>query len=97
MTDIVAKSGRHPSAAIVWSASDGIYCELPTRSGPPYIVRYPKTTDGLIAALNILIENPAPAPSLPPPSHPSIRKAPQGTPEVRAVAADIVAKMLLKG
>lgn len=93
-----AKSGRHPSAAIAWAAKDGIYVEFPTKSGPPYITRFPKTANGLASALNILIENPAPAPTLPPADHPSIRRfGTNASAEVRTQAADIVRKMLLKG
>lgn len=95
-TDTVAKSGRPPGAAIAWASTDGIFVEFPTKSGPPYIVRYKKTAEGLQSALNILLENPAPSPTAIPKDHPAIRKIVAATPAVRSAASDIVRKMLLK-
>ena len=69
-----ALTARPPQAAIAWATRDAIFVEMPTAAGPPYICRYPKSTEGLIAALNILIENPEAAPRTIPASHPAIRR-----------------------
>lgn len=96
MTAIAAKTGRPPSAAIAWATKDGIFVEFPTKAGPPYITRLPKTAQGLQTALNILIENPAPAPSRLNAPHPAVRKINGASAATKNAAAEIVRRMLLK-
>ena len=60
MSATFASTARPPSCACAWATKDGLYVELPVKGGPPYVTRYPKTVVGLTAALNVLIDNPAP-------------------------------------
>lgn len=104
MTATAAKTARPATAAIAWATADGIMIEYPVKNSPHnYIVRYPKTAEGLAQALNLLIENPAPN-LTPLPNHPAVqvaastkaareRKRP-GTEESRAKAAEVVRRML---
>lgn len=101
MTDpLIAATGIPSGCAIAWSGKDGIYVEIPTKSGPPYITRYPKTASGLQSALNILLEVPAPSMvNLTQKNHPAVRRfgsAMQATPETRVRAAELVRRMLTK-
>lgn len=50
---------RGTNSAIAWATKDGLYVEIPCKDGPPYVCRYRLTTEGLAAALNILIEHEA--------------------------------------
>lgn len=99
MTDLTAKSGRPESAAIAWAGKDAIFVEYPVKGGGPnYIVRMHKTAEGLQQALNILLENPAPAPKLTAQAnHPTITRAqsrvPNASDESRAQAAAIVRRL----
>lgn len=58
------KSFIPPNAAVAWATKDEILVSIPQKSGPPYICRYHKTTNGLAQALNVLLENEAPKYSL---------------------------------
>lgn len=51
-----------PNAAIAWATKDNLFVQMATPNGPPVIVRFKKTIDGLAAGLGILIEDSAPAP-----------------------------------
>lgn len=95
MTATAAKSARPLTAAIAWASADGIMVEFPTKDGPPYVVRYPKTLDGLQTALNLLLENPAPRTYQPTAEHPVIQRKEtvKATPEQRAAAADVVRRL----
>lgn len=67
-------TARPLAAAIAWATRDALFCEIPCREGPPMIVRYRLTIEGLQAALNVLLENPEVAPRTIPASHPAIRR-----------------------
>jgi hypothetical protein len=75
MNATAALTARPPRAAIAWTTSGAIFVEIPCREGPPYICRYPCTTEGLVSALNILIENPEAAPRSIPADHPTIKRS----------------------
>ena len=75
MSASYASSARPPTAAIAWATRDELLVELPTKAGPPYIVRYRKTVEGLSAALNILIEHQDAAPKpIAQADHPAVTK-----------------------
>lgn len=94
MPDTFATTGRPTTAAVAWADADSIYIEFPVRGGqPPYIVRQPKTAEGLRLAFGALIENPAPKTVRL--AHPAIRRA-TGSEAVRAEAASIVRRLLGK-
>lgn len=88
-------SARPHSAAIAWATRDAIFVEYPVRDGPPIIVRYHKTTSGLAAALNILIEKAETETRTIARSHPSTKFAPkaQFTDEQRAGVRDVLKKL----
>ena len=68
-------TARPLKAAIAWATKDAIYCEIPCKDGPPYIVRYHKTEAGLAAALNIICETPeVESRTLVQTAHPAIRR-----------------------
>lgn len=75
MTASALTTARPPSTAIAWATRDAIFVEIPCKGSAPYICRYPRTSEGLVAALNILIENPEPAPRSIPATHPAIKRA----------------------
>ena len=96
MTDTYALTGRPPSTAICWSDSESLIVEFPTKAGPPYLTRFPKTITGLQQALNVLLDHPSPRTTLPA-SHPAVHKVNRpGTEEQRAAAAAIVRRLALK-
>lgn len=94
-----ASTARPLGAAIAWATKDALFVEMPTKSGPPFIVRYRKTVDGLSAALNVLIEHQESAPRSVPRDHPSISrppppsKAPWATEDQRAKAREILKRL----
>ena len=69
-----APSARPPGCAIAWATKDGLYVEIPCKDGPPYIVRYHKTTKGLSEALNVMVKNEAKAPTYHATEHASVRR-----------------------
>lgn len=97
-------------AAIAWATADAIYCEIPCKDGPPYIVAYPRNVAGLGQAFNILVKHQAPSYSRGSQAgHPAIKtgdvakaaagkpvKPKPGTPEQRARAAEVVKRMFGK-
>lgn len=97
MPDTVAISARPPQAAIAWTANGRLFIEYPmTAGGPPYIIAMAATTENLIKALNILVENPAPTPRQPTAvSHPAIQRKEtvKTTPDQRAAAAEVVRRL----
>lgn len=88
MTATVLTTARPAGCAIAWATKDAIFVEIPCRAGPPYIVRYRKTLDGLTAALNILIEHEEPAHRPVPAAHPIAKRAPTGASARAAWATD---------
>lgn len=92
MTDTYGTTGRHPGLAIAWASEDSIMVEFPTKNGPPYITRYPKTINGLAAALNVLIQTTAPRVTTVPPNHPAISRRSAVT--ASAEALEVIRKML---
>ena len=89
MTDTYASTAKPPQAATAWATRDGLFVEYPMKAGgPPYIVRFKRTIEGLAAALNILIEHAEPA-SPKPAKHPAVKRV-GASPETRAIAATIV-------
>lgn len=74
MTASSLTTARPPRAAIAWATRDAIFCEIPCKDGPPLIVRYRLTPEGLQQALNILLETPERAPRVSAPDHPAIRR-----------------------
>ncbi|MDE2106691.1 MAG: hypothetical protein KGL39_56270 [Patescibacteria group bacterium] len=86
MTATTLTTARPPRAAIAWVHGEAIYVEIPHKdNGPPFIVRYHKTTTGLADALNILIEH-AEAPY----SRPT-RDINAGHPAIKQVKSKVVA------
>lgn len=79
MTATTLSTARPPRVAIAWATKDAIFVEIPCRdSGPPFICRYHKTTEGLAKALNILIEHQDYVPTVaadPNANHPAIKKS----------------------
>lgn len=69
-----ATTARPKWAAIAWATKDAIFVEIPCKDGPPFICRYRCTTEGLIAALNILVANPEAAPRTVTADHPKIKR-----------------------
>lgn len=47
-------TARPPWAVTMWSDCNNVYVEIPTKSGPPYIMRFPTTEAGLSKALGIM-------------------------------------------
>lgn len=91
-----ATTARPANAAIAWATKDAIFVEYPVKGGgPPYIVRYHKTAAGLAAALNILIENSAPA-AQSPANHPAIKRKGAGSAAQQELAADVVRRMFVR-
>lgn len=74
MTASFAPTARPPRAAIAWATRDGIFVEIPCKDGPPLIVRYHKTVDGLQQALNVIVDNPEPTRREVPRDHPAIKR-----------------------
>ena len=66
MSDTYATTARPRRAAIAWAYKNEVYCEIPCKAGPPYIIREKCTVNGLARVLSVLIENQDPAP--PPPA-----------------------------
>ena len=101
MSATALTTARPARTAIAWATKDAIFVEIPCKDSAPMIVRYRKTLDGLIAALNILIEHEEPAPRQIPVAHAKVTKVPQGassraswaTEEQRAKARDILKRM----
>lgn len=58
MNATAATTARPTQAAIAWATRDNLFCEIPCKDGPPLIVRYPLTAEGLRTALNILVASP---------------------------------------
>lgn len=75
MTASFLPSARPPKVAIAWATRDGLFCEIPCASGPPLIVRYRATPEGLAIALHVLLEAPdhSPAPK-PTADHPFVHR-----------------------
>ena len=100
MTDFAA-SARPATAAIAWCTPRELFDEIPSRAGPPYIARYPRTAEGLAQALNVLIDH-AEAPSRgrvtqTPAAHPAIRRLARGTKDYSPDAAsEVLAKLGIK-
>ncbi len=103
MTASFALSARPPATAIAWATKDGLFVELPTKSGPPYICRYRRTVEGLAEALNILVEHSEASPRSVPTTHPAITRppppsrAPWATEDQRAKARDILKRLKIVG
>ncbi len=99
MTATAATTARPPTAAIAWATKDALFVEMPTKDGPPFIVRYRKTIEGLCEALNILIEHQESAPRSVPRDHPKITrppppsKAPWASDTDRAKVQDILKRL----
>ena len=92
--DTYALTARPPGTAIAWATKDGIFVEIPCKDGPPFIVRYHKTTLGLQQALNVLVENPEPASRQVQATHPKItRPTANYTDDQRAKARDILKRL----
>lgn len=102
MTDF-ATTARPATAAIAWCTPRELFVEIPSRVGPPYIARYPRTAEGLASALNVLIDH-AEAPlrgkaaTATPSAHPAIRRsATRGTKDYSPDAAsEVLAKLGIK-
>ena len=82
MTDTFADTARPANAAIAWATKDAVFVELPSRAGPVYVVRYPRTAEGLANALNVLIDNPER------PSNGKARTVPAKHPAIRRPAVE---------
>jgi hypothetical protein len=94
-------TARPAAAAICWATRDAIFVEYPCKDGPPYIIRMPRTTEALVKALGILIENPEAAPR---PAalaeHPKIVKAtrtPWANDEQRAKTQEVLRRLKIVG
>lgn len=74
MTASALTTARPPAAAIAWATRDAIFVEIPCKGGPPLIVRYHKTVDGLQQALNIIIDNHEPTHRTISADHPAIKR-----------------------
>lgn len=104
MTATKLATARPPRAAICWFHGGALYCEIPCKDGPPYIVRYPATATGLAQALNVQIEhedrapNPTPKPDLNA-EHPAIKRpkshAEWATEEQRAKTQEVLRRLKL--
>ena len=78
MSDTFAPTARPANAAIAWATPKELFCEIPCRNGPPYIIREHRTAEGLARILGVLIDH-AEKPShgrarTVPASHPAIRR-----------------------
>ena len=99
MNATAASSARPPSAAIAWATKSELFVEIPSRIGPPLIVRYRKTIEGLAEALNILIEHAEAAPRSVPRTVPGLTKAPApsrtpwATEDQRAKARELLKRL----
>jgi hypothetical protein len=88
--------------AVVWATPDAIHASIPVQgSDQPYITRYPRTIEGLAAALNVVIERPERAGARTTTDHPAVnakqierteRKRP-GNVEQRSKAAKVLAAL----
>lgn len=96
MTTTTAISARPPRAAIAWTVNGRLFVEYPCTDGPPYIIAMACSTENLVKALNIMIENPAPTPKAEVvASHPKVRRVQVTVSEdARNAAAAIVRRML---
>ena len=98
---VFAATARPATAAIAWCTPRELFVEIPSRAGPPYIARYPRTAEGLAQALNVLIDH-AEAPSRgrvtqTPAAHPAIRRLARGTKDYSPDAAsEVLAKLGIK-
>ncbi len=54
MTDSVAISGAPPWAYAIWTDPNNIFLEIASKSGTPYITKYPRGTAGMAKALETL-------------------------------------------
>lgn len=88
------------STTLVWATSTAIFAAIPVQgSDEPYIARFPKSLEGLAAALNVMIAKPERASRDISATHPRInatvpeRKKRPGTGEQRARAAAVLKQM----
>jgi hypothetical protein len=88
------------STTLVWATPSAIFAAIPVLgSDEPYIARFPRSVEGLAAALNVMIEKPERASRDISESHPKInatvpeRKKRPGTDEQRARAAAVLKQM----
>lgn len=95
MTAQAASTARPPSTAIAWATRDGLFVEYSVKDGPPLIVRFRKTADGLAAALNILLEHPSAETYNVARTHPKTKFGPKAsfTDEQRAGAREVLKKL----
>lgn len=52
MIDTFASSGRPRWAVCAWTDANNVFIEIPIKDKPPFISKYPLTTEGLGLALN---------------------------------------------
>ena len=93
-----ATTARPTKAAIAWATKDGIFVEVPHKDGPPLIVRYHRTAEGLALALNVLIEHEDRGTRSIARDHPKVRYVgvpkPAFTDAQRAAASEALAKVM---
>lgn len=91
-----ATTARPSKVTIAWATRDSLFAEIPCKNGPPLVVRYPLTTAGLQAALNVILDKPdhsGPRASAAP-SHPAVRRPlTTFTDDQRTAARDVLKKM----
>lgn len=96
MSASAASTARPRHAAIAWATRDAIFCEIPCKDGPPFIIREKLTVPGLSRVLNVLIEHQEAAPPQPQAAHPKITKAPRvawATDEQREKAREVLRRL----
>ncbi len=54
MTDTIAPSAAPPWAYTIWTDANNIFLEIASKSGTPYISKFPRGTAGMAKALETL-------------------------------------------
>jgi hypothetical protein len=85
-----------PTYAFAWSEPTSLVVSIPHKdpTSPAVLCRYPKTIEGLTAALNVLVEKSSPSTSNVTADHPRIRRMIAGYTNSQRDAAAAVLKRL---